>query len=174
MARRISVLGLICILSLLTGCGYHLGGKQPPQMAGVKNIYVPMPKNLTAYPRLEAQAANHLIDALIADGQYRISSFEDADAKLTTTISAVSYRQLRPSRRDLLRPEELQMEVNVSWNVLSLKGDTHRTLLSGSKKGRTRYFQDPNLQTAQRNAFPDALSRVSRDIVATISNGLNL
>jgi len=63
------------------------------------------------------------------------------------------------------------MKVTVLWKVVSL--DKKQTpLLSGSSTGSTRFFIDDNLQTAQQNAFPDALARVSRQIISELSNAL--
>ena len=163
---------LLCIYLFSAGCGYQLGTVKPPQMKEVQSLFITMPDNRTQYPRLEAKLSNHLADALIQDGQYQINSFNNADAKLVTQITGVGYNQIRSSRTDALRPEELMMKVTVSWEVVSLNEEKPRVLMSGSQLGTTRFFLEENLQIAQQNAFPDALKRVSRQIISSFSIAL--
>jgi len=160
------------LLLTLASCGYKLGGVQPSEMDGVERLYISIPDNRTQFPRLEAHLANHLVDSLIEDSRYKVSTFENADAKLVTKIDKVTFKQIRSDRTDSLRPEELRMKVLVKWEVISLKGSEREVLLKGSESGDTRFFLDENLQTAQRNAFPDALNRVSRRIISSLSNAL--
>lgn len=163
--------GVLLFLAFIGGgCGYQLGTAKPTQMQGVKSLYLTMPDNRTQYPRLEAKLANNLSDAIIQDGVYTQSSFQDADAKLVTRITEVEYNQIRSSRTDGLRPEELRMEVLVEWEIISLSSSA--VLLSGQRTASTRFYLEDNLQTAQQNAFPDALQRVSRMIVSSFSYAL--
>ena len=171
MKACIARLGLgIFILIGLVSCGYRLGGVQPVSMVGVKSLYIEVPKNNTQYTRLEAQLANHLSDALIADGRYKQARFEDADAKLVSTITSVDYSQIRPFRTNVLKAEELSMRLKVSWSIVSLKEASSVRLEGGSTTAQTRFFLEDNLQTSQQNGFPDALRRASRKIVSQISN----
>lgn len=173
MPSRVLTLGVLLLTcSLLTHCGYQLGTAKPAELADVQRIYISLPDNRTQQPQLEAKLANFLTDTLIEDGQYAASSLEDADAELVTSIRDIGYRQSRSTRTDAIRPEELLMNVKVDWEIRSLRSSSTEVLLSGSETGTTRFFLENNLQAAQRNAFPDALLRVSRRIIFSLSNAL--
>ena len=154
----------------LVSCGYSLGGNRPVEMDDVTTVYIEMPKNNTQYSRLEALLANYLSDSLISDARYQQASFQKADVKLSTRITSVSYSQIRPFRTNVLKAEEMQMVVAVQWSITSLKRDGSKRLMEGNEKSKTRFFLSDNLQTAQQNGFPDALRRVSRQIVSQFSN----
>ena len=162
---------LIVILSafalFLGSCGYHLGSPRPDEMQGVKRLYIKIPGNETQYPGLQADLANHLTDALIQDTTYEVGAKGGSDAVLETTILRVNYDRTRASVRDGIRPEELDMRVKVKWVVLR-EGEP---VMSGESVEDTRFFlSDSRLTTARDNAFPDALSRVSRKIIYNISS----
>ena len=166
-----SFLAFALLLFSISSCGYHLGVSPPAEMEGVNRIHLKIPDNRTQYTRLEALFYNHLSDAFVQDGRYHQAPIDSADATIETEIKTVSYSQIRSQRTDVLAPEELRMDVTVSWKVLRLD-NKQTTLMSGISTGSTRFFIDDNLQTAQENAFPDALARVSRKIVSKLSNSL--
>ncbi len=167
--RSLFSIALISLL-FLTGCGYRLGGSKPSTLSHVSHIQVMPAENMTQYPRLSAQLANHLTDALIQDGLYKVGTENNADAYLQTTISSVGINQIRGSRTTPLFPEELLLRIQVQWQVVDM--ETGQSLQTGKEIARTRFFMSDNFQNAQNNAFPDALSRVSRQIVSSLSNSL--
>jgi len=165
----VRIVALVITALLTCSCGYQLGANKPAEMAGVKSIYIEIPKNYTQYPRLEAKLANHLTDALIQDTTYLVGSKSQADAVLSSSIREVDYTRIRAAVTDGLRPEELQMNVSVNWQVI--ENSSGKMLKSGKAREDTRFFlTDQRLTTARDNAFPDALGRVSRKVVSQISN----
>ena len=162
--------GLLALL-LLGGCtGYRLGGAKPTHLGEVSTVSVAMVQNKTQMPRAAAHATNSLIDALTRDGTYRLAAAETADARLETTLHTIDYRQARSTRIDTLRSEELEMIVTFNWVLLDAE-NPGRILDQGQSKGSTRFFVDPNLQTARQTALIDALKRASESVVARLANG---
>ncbi|MEJ6581473.1 MAG: LPS assembly lipoprotein LptE [Akkermansiaceae bacterium] len=165
------LLTILC-LGLLSSCaGYRWGGNKPSHLAGVQSIYIPLAKSRVIFPRVEALATNSVVDAFTVDGTYRIGSSSKSDATLFLTIEQLTYRQARSSREDVLRSEELRLEVVVSYELI----DPSRpgiVLESGKGRGQTRLFVDNNLQTARASALPDALQRAATSIVARLADGL--
>jgi Lipopolysaccharide-assembly len=158
---------IICIF--LSSCfGYRLDNKKPKALINVKKINVPLFENKTLIPRLEAKATNSLSDAIINDGTYELGSTSKVDAIFQGVIQEVKYRQVRSSRFDTLRSEELQTEVIISWILNDAK--TNRELMKGKANGMTRFFVDPNLRTARQNSLADALQRASTQIVARLAD----
>ena len=162
---------LILSLGLLSSCaGYRFGGNKPAHLEAVKSIYLPLAKSRVIFPRIEALTTNSMVDALVNDGTYRLGTTNTADATLLITLDELSYRQARSSTEDVLRSEELRLEVKVSFQLL----DARRpgvVLEKGSGRGHTRLFVDDNLQTARNNALPDALQRAAQDIIARLADG---
>ena len=86
------------------------------------------------------------------------------------SVTQLNYRQVRSSTVDVLRSEELELEVFVSYELL----DRNRpgvVLDKGRGRGYSRLFVDDNLQTARVNALPDALDRASKSIIARLADG---
>jgi len=156
---------------MLVSCaGYQLGDSKPASLAHVKTIAVPMFANSTLFPRGEAMATSAVAEALVQDGTYQISTVSEADAILEGTLSKVKYSSLRGSRVNVLRPEELENTVTLSWSLRDARNPT-KVLASGSSEGSSTFFAASNLQTARNNAMPDALERAGVALVSVLANG---
>lgn len=161
---------LLITLASVSCAGYKLGGAKPPSLAGVKSIAVPMFSNGTQEPRVEALATTAVTDALVADGTYRIAVQDHADAVLEGSLASIDYSALRSSRLDSLLAEELTNVVRINWILRDAKDPT-KILASGSSSGSSSFFADSNLQTARRNALPDALGRAGKNVASILSSG---
>lgn len=156
---------------LLSACaGYQLDGAKPAALEGVETIAVPMFASKILHPRAEALATSSAAEALVLDGTYRLADVEHADAVLEVTIDEIRYDQLRATRLDTLRPEELQSIVTFVWTLRDNRGSS-QILATGASIGRSRLFTDSNLQTSRTNALPDAFDRASQAMVSRIANG---
>lgn len=156
---------------LFASCaGYGLGGAKPPSLANVKSIAIPMFGNATLEPRAEALATSAVADALVQDGTYRLADRGTADAVLEGKLQGIKYSTLRSSRLDSLLAEELTNEVRIDWVLRDAKDPT-KVLASGSSKGHSSFFVDSNLQTARRNALPDAFGRAGTNLVSRLASG---
>jgi hypothetical protein len=164
------LLPLLLIPFLASCAGYQLGGVKPQSLARIKTISVPMFKNDTQHPRAEAIATSAVASAMLQDGTYRVASIDKADAILEGTLHRIDYTQIRATRLDTLRPEELQNTVTLVWSLKDALDPT-KVLASGSSVGTSRFFVDANLQTSRNNALPDALERAGEALVSRISNG---
>ncbi len=169
------VLTLILFLgffSSLSSCtGYRFGGHKPSHLEAVQSIHIPLATSRVVFPRVEPLTTNSVVDALVQDGTYRLASASKADSTLLITLDNLSYRQVRSSTEDVLRSEELRLEVTLSYKLID-----HRkpgtVIDSGKGRGHTRLFVDDNLQTARVNALPDALQRAAQSIIARLANGI--
>ena len=168
------LLGLAMASALVLGqggcAGYTQGGAKPGHLAMVHHINVEMVENDTQIPRAAALATNSLIDAITRDGTYRICKVDTADARLLTTLQKVEYRQARATSEDILRSEELAIEVYLRWSLVDARNPA-RILASGTSRGSTRFFVDPNLQTARETALADAIKRAAEGAVARFTEG---
>jgi hypothetical protein len=164
-----STLGL-ALLALTSCVGYHLGGTKPTTLADVRRIAVPMFSNTTMHPRAEAIATSAVADAISADGTYRISEADQADAILEGTVRRIDYNMIRATRLDTLRPEELANSATIEWTLRDSRNPT-RVLALGTSSGTSQLFVTSNLQTARNNALPEALSRAAEALTSSLANG---
>lgn len=171
MIRMLHRLALGAALLTLASCaGYQLGGVKPSSLSGVKSIAVPMFANETQHPRASALATSSVINALVQDGTYRISTSNKADAVLEGTLTRIKYKLIRGTRYDSLYPEELANTVHIDW-ILRDARDPSLILAKGKSEGTSQLFASANLQTARNNALPEALDRASEALVSRIANG---
>ena len=162
---------LLALALMLVSCtGYQLGETKPRSLARVKTIAVPMFSNSTLFPRAEAVATSAVAEAIVQDGTYRIAKTDQADAILQGTIRSIKYSNLRGSRFDVLRPEDLGNTVSIDWKLCDAKNPT-QILASGKSEGSSEFFAASNLQTARNNALPDACQRAGIALVARLANG---
>jgi hypothetical protein len=164
------VLLLAVAAFVLSSCaGYRLGGAKPEALRGVEAIHVPLVKNQTQIPRGAALATNAIVDALVLDGTYRLGNAGSSQAILEVSFFTVDYSAIRTNRFDRLRPEELSMSVTLKWKVINADNPLE-VLDSGTSTGRTTFFVDPNLQSAQQSSLHDALRRAATSLVARIAD----
>lgn len=131
---------------------------------------MPMFTNGTQEPRAEALATTAVTDAIVRDGTYRLADRGSADAVLEGKLVGIRYSTLRGSRLDSLLAEELTNEVMIEWTLRDAK-DPAKILATGSSVGQSSFFADSNLQTARRNALPDAFGRAGANLVSRIASG---
>lgn len=155
---------------MVSCAGYHLGGTKPPSLAGVRTVSVPMFANGTQEPRAESLATTAVIDAIVRDGTYQLADRGSADAVLEGKLTGIRYSTLRGSRLDSLLAEELTNVVSIEWTLRDAKDPT-KILATGSSVGQSSFFADSNLQTARRNALPDAFGRAGTNLVSRLASG---
>mgnify|MGYP002783588636 FL=1 len=160
---------LVSVTSLVSCAGYRLEGRRPQALAHVKNIRVPLFENKTLIPRGEALATNSVIDAIASDGTYRIADVSSADAVLHGTVESVSYNQVRATRLDTLRSEELENTVTFRWELRDAKNPI-KILAQGKATGTSRFAIDANWQTARTSALPDAMQRAAKEVVGRLTD----
>jgi hypothetical protein len=171
MTRTIIRLFFAATMCAMFSCaGYQLGGVKPASLSGIKTIAVPMFANDTQHPRASALATSSVVNALVQDGTYRISTGDKADAVLEGRLSRIKYSLIRGTRFDSLYPEELANTVTIDW-ILRDSKDPSKVLAKGKAEGTSQLFVSANLQTARNNALPEALDRASEALVSRIANG---
>jgi len=159
---------LLGIITLHSCAGYRLGDSKPSSLQNIRTLAVPLFKNDTLQPRISTLATNSCVDAIIRDGAYSIKSIDNADATLEATIKSIKYDEFRSQRLDTLRPEELKVEIEIEWAVVS---STNQILEKGTSKGTSKLFVEDNLQLSRENALPDAFKNATQNLVSRIANG---
>jgi len=108
-AVLVAQLTLACIFAF--GCaGYHVG---PVTKRNFNSIAVPVFRNATLHPQVEAQISNAVIQRLQQDGSLRVESEPRADVVLKGSITKYERQALRSLRTDTGSPREYEITITV-------------------------------------------------------------
>jgi hypothetical protein len=154
---------LLLLSSFLIGCaGYHIG---PVTKTSFHSIAVPMFRNETLIPQLEAQISNAVIQRLQEDGSVRIEPRSQADAILTGTVVSYTRTPLRVARTDVSVPVEFLISITVRVEARDRR--TGETLLKPTDvEGKADVFIGEDQQSAELQALP----LVADDIAKRVAN----
>jgi Lipopolysaccharide-assembly len=150
---------------LFSGCmGYRVG---PVLKADYRSVAVPMFKNKTLKPQLEAQVTNGIIRRLQSDGTLRVDSLENADIVLDGEI--VSYRRtrLRALQTEASTPREFRVYIDArveAHNRVTGKIILPPTIVTGSADT----FIGDDLQSAEFQALPLIADDLARQVVSLL------
>ena len=154
--------------ALLTGC-YTLGDARPSMMRGIQTLAVPVSKNDTLEPNVEALLADTITKQLQTDGTYRIAYSDNSDAILYTTLTEVRRAPARSLRGNVLATSEFSLATTVNYRVV--EQTTGRELMAGNVIGRTSFFTTPDLQTDEQQALPLAFSDAAVKLASRLGEG---
>ena len=169
-----SLLLLVPMLLVLSGCGYHLGEIKPTSMRRVTTIAIPAFKNETLIPRLEAQTADAVVKQFQQDGTYRIESVDRADAIIEGTIKSVERRPMRVFASNVLQTSEFELTLTVHYRVIDRV--TGAVLVEGNAIGVTPFFTEgdninSDIVTTQNMNYPIAAQRMAEHLVSRVAEG---
>ena len=156
----------LALVSLFaTGCaGYRVG---PVTHRNFSTIAVPMFRNRTLRPQLEAQITNAIIKGLQQDGSLRVVSRKDADVVLNGSV--VDYQ--RSALRSLSNDTDVPREYGVSITV-QVEAKDRRTgevvLKSVQVSGRADMFVGAAQQTAEEQGLPLIADDIGHQVVGLL------
>ncbi|MEZ5302742.1 MAG: LPS assembly lipoprotein LptE [Verrucomicrobiales bacterium] len=167
---RIALL-LACAAAAVTlsNCaGYRLGPVKPARFEAIESIAVPTFKNetLSLGPRFSSPTRRSRHSKTTAP---TIAKAADADAVLRGVITKLERRQLRAARFNQLRTRELGLTLEIDYTFEDAR--TAEVLYTGTARGTTNVFLDPNFQLSERQAINEAAQRAAQQIVSRIAEG---
>lgn len=156
----------LALTSLLTGCGYHVGGKSDLLPKNIQTIAIPPFHNLTVRYKLADRVAGAITREFIARTRYQIvTDPTQADAVLSGTIlSFQSY----PTIFDPATGRAAGVQIQVNVQVTLSERATGKVLFTRPNYDfRERY--EVSVDQAQYFEESDqALERLSRDLARTL------
>ena len=155
---------------LLSGCaGYHLGPATPAYLRQIHLIAVPIFRNGTLLPRIEALVTGTVIKQFQQDGTFRIANEDNSDATLKGEIVAVGRSPARSVRGNVLATTEFNLSLRVRYTLLGRDGKT----LAGPSEaaGLTSFFVGEDVNTDERQALPLAAEQLAGHLVSQLSEG---
>ncbi|MGA0848763.1 MAG: hypothetical protein ACO3RX_02330 [Chthoniobacterales bacterium] len=160
----LAVLGAV----LCSGC-YTLGDARPAMMRGITTLSVPVSKNQTLEPNVEAMLADTITKQLQTDGTYTITYSDNADAVLNTTLTSVRRAPARSLRGNVIATSEFLLFTTVKYSVVDQQ--TGRELMAGDVTGQTSFFVTADLQTDEQQAIPLAFADTANKLASRLGEG---
>jgi hypothetical protein len=158
------------LLGYLTGCaGYTLGPTPPTYMKGVRTIAVPIFKNTTITPDIEALATTTVIKRIQEDGTYEVTGADRADAVVVGTIASVERTKARSLQGNVLASAEFNLRITIDFRIE--RPNTSQLLAQRSIEGDTSFFVGNDIFTQEREAIPLAVQDAAVQFVSFLSEG---
>jgi hypothetical protein len=147
------------------GCaGYHIG---PVTKRNFSSIAVPMFRNMTLRPQIEAQISNAIIQRLQQDGSLRVEMEPRADVVLKGSITKYNREALRSLRSDTGVPREY--EITITVRVEATDRRTGETVLKSTLvEGKTDVFIGEDQQSAEEQALPLVADDIAKRVTGLL------
>ncbi|NQU09148.1 LptE family protein [bacterium] len=157
--------GLTALALATAGCaGYRLG---PVLKADYHSVAVPMLRNATHQPQLEAQITNGIIKRLHQDGTLDVVARANADVVVLGRITRYRRTTLRSLREDTGTPREYRIEITARIEFRDRR--TGQAVLPVTElTGQADTFIGTDLQGADQQAIPLAADDLARQVVALL------
>jgi hypothetical protein len=165
MVRVIQAAPLLLLSGFLFGCaGYHIG---PVTTTSFHSIAVPMFRNETPRPQLEAQISNAVIRRLQQDGSLRIESRSRADVVLTGTVERYDRIALRSLHTDNGVPREFRISITVRVEATDRR--TGETVLKSTEvEGTSDVFIGEDQTSSEYQALPLVADDIAKRVAGLI------
>lgn len=151
MPRALALTLLMAAAFLFSGClGYQIGPAKPAVLSHVKSVAVPIFRNDTLEPHIEALVTGIIIKQIQQDGTYQIRDTNDADAVIEGTITSVTRRRSRSVRGNVDATAEFTLVVGIHYDVIDRI--TGQLLDNHTVQGTTNFFVGNDLQAQERQA----------------------
>ncbi len=161
---------LLLLAAAFSGCaGYQIGPAKPAYLAAIHSVAVPIFKNKTLEPRIEALVTDSVIQQIQQDGTYTVESESNADAILEGEIETITRKRARSVRGNVDATREFVLNVNL---VFKLTNRVTGELLNTQKvTGTTSFFVGADLQQQERQAVVLAAQDAAVRLTSKISEG---
>jgi hypothetical protein len=166
MGRR-----FLCILvACFSGCaGYTLGPTPPTYMKGVHFVAVPIFKNNTLTPDVEAVATTAVIKQIQEDGTYEVTGVDRADAVVVGTIFLIDRTKSRSLQGNVLASAEFNLRVIIDFRIQ--RPNTGLLMSTRRIEGDTSFFVGNDIFTQERAAIPLAVQDAAVQFASYLSEG---
>jgi len=159
-------LGLLALLLLLGGCGYHFAGRGGALPDDVRKIYVEPFANRTGKPLLDTLMTSRLSEELARMGSLRLwARPQGADALLSGSVLEYSARPLSYDSADDITEYRSRMQIEAVLRLAS----NDRVLWKGQLTRNEDYASSAD-RMAQRDNETEAIERLvelmARDLYA--------
>lgn len=160
---------LCAAIGCLTGCaGYTLGPTPPTYMKGIQRVAVPIFKNVSITPDVEAVTTTAVIKQIQEDGTFQVTGVDQADAVVNGTITEVDRTKARSLQGNVLASAEFNLVVTI---VFRIQRPTGQILADRKIQGTTSFFVGNDIASQEREAIPLAVQDAAVQFVSFLSEG---
>ena len=163
---RLWVAGVLGLSSVcFYGCaGYHVGTVTAHNF---QSVSVPMFRNRTLRPQLEAQITNAITKRIQEDGTVRVESSPDADVVLDGEVTHYERNSLRFLQSETRIPREFEIVITVRVEAKDRR--TGETVLKPTEiVGKTDVFIGADQQSSEFQALPLVADDIARRVVGLL------
>jgi hypothetical protein len=156
---------LLSLCVFASGCaGYHIG---PVTKTSFHSIAVPIFRNETLRPQLEAPICNAIIRRIQEDGSLRIEERPRADVILFGTVVRYDRLALRSLRSDTGVPREYRISITVRVEARDRR--TGETVLRPTEvEGKSDVLIGEDQQSAEMQALPLVADDIAKRITGLL------
>jgi hypothetical protein len=156
------------VISLVTGCAYHLGPTNG-ESAGAKSIRLNPFSNQTMAPRLGDAVTTAMRRNLQRDGTYRVSTHGDADIVVVGVLTRYDRHELSFEPKDVLTVSDYR--VSVTAQVTARDTGSGKVILDQLVTGYTLIRVGNDLTSAERQAMPLLADDLAKNVTALLVDG---
>jgi hypothetical protein len=138
-------------------------------MKGIHRIAVPIFKNETISPDVEALATTAVIKQIQQDGTYEVTGVDQADAVVLGTIAAVYRSKARSLRGNVLASSEFNLRVRINFRIE--KSGTSEVIGQRDVDGTSSFFVGNDTASQERQAIPLAVEDAAVQFTSYLSEG---
>jgi hypothetical protein len=154
----------------LAGCaGYTVGPIPPTYMKGIHRVAVPVFKNITVEPDVEALATTTVIKQIQEDGTYEVCGVDQAEAVVVGTIASVTRTKARSLQGNVLASAEFNLRVMIQYRIE--KPNTGQLMAQRNFEGDTSFFVGNDTASQEREAIPLAVQDSAVQFVSFLTEG---
>lgn len=156
MKKGLASIGLFLIAALVMSCGYHGQVSLPSEL---KRIHLAISSTGVSRPGLQADFTQALTQRILSAGGQVAKGWNQADATMKATITALERNPVAFDSRDLAR--RFRMVVVIELEVIKHKGKVER----GREQVRGEaYYSAPLGVTGTQVAEDEAIGRALRNL----------
>jgi hypothetical protein len=156
--------GLLLSMFVFGCAGYHVG---PVTKTNFHSIAVPMFRNETLLPQLEAQISNAVIQRLQQDGSLQIEPRPRADVVLIGAVERYDRIALRSLETDAGVPREFRISITVRVEATDRR--TGETVLKSTEVvGTSDVFIGEDQQSAEMQALPLVADDIAKRVAGLL------
>jgi len=159
----------ISLMSLLSGCGYHIGFVKHPQL---NTIAVAPAVNETAVYNAASDARMMMSEVVVQDGTFKLVDEKIADAVIFMTVKNVSFAEVSSASvtdSNTYRPNEWATRVNIEYKLI-IPGQAG-SVRSGSVTGKALFQSPIDIESSRLRAVRQACYEACRKIIYNIAEG---
>jgi hypothetical protein len=138
-------------------------------MKGVHRVAVPIFKNTTVAPDIEALATTTVIKQIQEDGTYEVTGVDQADAVVVGTIISVERTKARSLQGNVLASAEFNLRITIDFRIE--RPNTSQLMAQRSVEGDTSFFVGNDTAVQESQAVPLAVQEAAIQFVSFLTEG---